>query len=198
MIWLIVALIIAYLVDAYIRKYLVFKSFKDIENVYNNAFLKRMQQLEQVWTQQISIYMSMHGLAGNVNVSTIDPETQFDQLGKKIHLKTGVVKERVCSDADTALDNLVKIIKSNPDYSFTSTSDFLHDKYYVVFYIQDTLQELFYESKKLYDNVEVGDLLNITMYNDEIVGVGFMLKGEQDGKDDVGAVQKSDRGAGSN
>ena len=198
---MIILLVIAYFLDGIIRHILyrgeVLKLRKESTDHFIKMFSQSREELNDAWEHLIKANSFRYGINGDFRVDDIFKEDAFGLVGNPITLGSGVVLDKQFISSTDLVDNMAKVLQNTKKkMKFDTTADMIEDKYFVHFYNQENINKKYtVTDKNLYNNVDEGDFLSLSLMEDKVLTIGYRVRGVRDEntnkKLDVGRVQTS-------
>lgn len=168
-----IVLLIAYILDGYIRKKLYttdinlarVQARKEFNNVSQNNIM-----------EMININNFRYGISGEFEYD-IKSTDRYALSGEQTFIGTGIVLDRKSVTRNDIVDDMAAFYQKNKK-EFVADSKELRDRHIVVMYIQNNMNQFIWDDKELYDNVEKGEKVTISYNKKGVLSVGYKLKGK--------------------
>jgi len=178
---ILICLVIAHFIDVKIRKkiYSIDIGLAQI-NARKNFNIKSEKfedSMSKSWQEVVSMNNYRYGITGDFSYD-IHPTDKYEVTGERTSIGTGIVLDKKHVTRDAILDDMTKFIKKKK--SFVADETELRERFVVVLYVQENLQQVIWDNEGLYNNVDVGEKVAMS-YNDKgPLSIGYRLKGVKD------------------
>ncbi len=148
------------------------KFLDDIEKEYRDYRKNSAVEINKIVVKNLHRY----GLSGSFDFDEDLYGSQFSHHGKHIDLEKGIIQHKQMIEGKQTINSLAKM-KETTGKDFITTPEVIEDKYLVHIYIQSNMQEILISDKNMYDNIESGDTVYITLLGDKSWhSIGYKLK----------------------
>lgn len=172
---------LAYIIDGKIRKRLHVTDVNLAKIEAKKEFGTKSQAFESIvnksWQGLIIMNNHRHGIIGDLDYN-IKPTDKYGGSGEQTFVGTGIVLDRQFVSREDIVNDMATFYQKNKK-AFIADPKELRDRYIVVMYIQNNMNQFIWEDKGLYNNVKKGEKVSISYNEKGPLYIGYKLKGEQ-------------------
>jgi hypothetical protein len=172
---------LAYIIDGKIRRKLYVTDVNLAKIEAKKEFGTKSQAFESIvnkgWQGLVVMNNHRHGIIGDLDYD-IKPTDKYGGSGEQTFVGTGIVLDRQFVSREDIVDDMATFYQKNKK-AFIADPKELRDRYIVVMYIQNNMNQFIWEDKGLYNNVKKGEKVSISYNEKGPLYIGYKLKGEQ-------------------
>jgi len=171
-------LLVAHIVDGFIRKRLYVKDVSLARLQAKKEFGIKSESFENVmnqgWQNMVNTNHFRYGITGEFDYE-IRPTDVYETTGEQTFVGTGVILDKKFVTRGDIVDDMAAFAQTGK--KFVADPDELRDRHIVIMYIQNNMQQFVWEDKGLFDNVDKGEKVSVRYDDKGPLLVGYKVKG---------------------